>query len=794
MWPWRDWVIRAFNENMPYDQFLSLQIAGDILPDAKQEQILATGFLRNYRQNGEGGIVDEEYRIEYAADRTETSATVFLGLTMQCARCHDHKYDPISQEDYYQFFSFFNNINERGITANDGNSGPEIVIKTEDIQRKIDFIDRQIRALEKEAEEIAAGTQVGEYQKQKIDLNKKLVVDISFDQYSGGYFLNAIKPNEKFKSSGSIDQIEGPLGNAIKFTAYDWVNINKKEIQFDRADPFSFSFFLKVDYDNASISVLNHLGSQAINYPGYEVAIIDGYPTLTMAHSLPAVLIQVQGSQKIVVGNWVHLTLTYDGSSKASGINLYVDGRKDQINITFDKLTQGISNNDRALTIGGRIPYSESSKEYGYIDKLKIYSRQLSAIEAYNLFSQSIEFSDFEQDRKKEHYLLNSQSDYARIYQDIKHLRKQKFEIEDTLVSVMVMEDLPQPRATFILNRGVYDAPGKAVFPNTPEAVFPLRHDARADRSGLANWLVERRNPLTARVAVNRFWQFIFGQGLVKTGEDFGNQGALPSHPELLDWLAVTFIESGWNIKELLKTILLSSTYQQSSTVDANMRAKDPDNFFLSRGPVIRLSAEQIRDCVLAASGLLNPQIGGPSVKPYQPAGLWEEKGEFSKLKYYVQDTGSNLYRRSLYTFWRRTSPPPSLVTFDAPTRDVCTPARQATNTPLQALVLQNDPQFVEAARILAERVMRKEKEGQKQIALAYRLLTGLQPKQEVLMLLEDLRQKEMVKFYRDDEKAKQLMTVGEHAYDQSLNTSEIAAMTVICSAIMSFDETLVKR
>ena len=794
MWPWRDWVIKAFNANMPFDQFVSWQIAGDKIPGASQDQILATGFLRNHRQNAEGGIVDEEYRIEYAADRTETSATAFLGLTMQCARCHDHKYDPISQEEYYEFFSFFNNINERGITASDGNSGPEIVLKSPEINRQIAFIEQRIEEELRATKDIESNLLQEEIQSIKINLTEQPMVALSFNSFNGTHIKNDINPKEKFGISGRINTLEGPLGKAIKFTAFDWVNIDKKECHFNRGDPFSFAFYIKYDEDDPYISVLNHLGSKAANFPGYEVFISSGYPAIRLVHSLPAVLMEVRGLHKIRKNTWEHVVITYDGSGRASGIKIFINGEEDSINIIHDNLLQGIANGKKSVTVGGRIPYNETNKGFGYIDEVRIFGRQLSAVEANVLFRGSSTNVDFSIQQKKEHYLLTAHHEYKEILQRIHALRKEKFAIEDTLVSVMVMEDLPNPRPTFVLDRGVYDAPGKQVFPATPSSIFPLPKGQLSDRSGVASWLTHEDHPLTSRVAVNRFWQFVFGQGIVKTLEDFGNQGALPSHPELLDWLAVHFRETGWDIKAFLKMLMISSTYQQHSSVSIKERALDPENRYLARGPSARLSAEEIRDCALAASGLLVEQLGGPSVKPYQPQGLWEEKGEFSILKTYKQDRGSGLYRRSLYTFWRRTSPPPSMTTFDAPTRDICTANRQETNTPLQVLVLLNDPQYVEAMRVLAEKTIRSESEDRPQIIQVYRSLTGLFPRRETLNLLHDLKISREKRFAGNPQAARKLIHIGEYPVDVSLSPDQVAALTVVCSTIMSYDETLVKR
>jgi hypothetical protein len=410
----------------------------------------------------------------------------------------------------------------------------------------------------------------------------------------------------------------------------------------------------------------------------------------------------------------------------------------------------------------------------------------------YNEASQkSLSYSD---ESLKRHYLLNHSKEVKTVREKIIDLNKQRNAIQDTLMGVMAMEDLPEPRPTYILGRGGYENREKQVNPDTPKAILGFADSLPKNRLGLARWLVDKKNPLTARVIVNRFWKLYFGQGIVNTVEDFGSQGSLPSHPELLDWLALEFISSGWDIKAFQKLIVMSATYRQSSSVTEKSRKNDPSNTLLARGPSTRLQAEFIRDCALSASGLLNLDIGGASVKPYQPAGLWSEKGEFSVLKNYNQDHGKKLYRRGLYTFWRRTSPLPSMSLFDAPNRDNCTVIRQQTNTPMQALVLMNDPQFVEAARVLSERVIRENSTKKDQIIHAHRLLTGKMPNDEVLELLIQLELDARENFSRNTDLVKKLLAVGEYPVDLSLPSLEVASMTIVNNTLLSLDETVMKR
>lgn len=798
MWPWRDWVIKAFNENMPFDQFITWQIAGDKLPNATKEQRLATAFLRNQKLNAEGGIVPEEYLVEYAADRTETVATAFLGLTMQCAKCHDHKYDPISQKEYYQLYDFFNDVNERGMTQNDGNSGPQVLLSTEDVDDKIAFINQKIAEQEAQLSELKASIEKDALPVPVINLKQDLLVDLSFERKEGNQVFDDAASKVSHVIRGEAKKAEGRNGAGFKLGAYDLVNVKNEYLDFDRSDAFSFSFWVKAFHENDYLPLLFHLGGKNDGYRGYEVAIIKGYPTIRLIDGLPANLIAVRTPKELSKDKWSHFTFTYDGSGRADGVRIYQDGEKANSTILFDQLAKTFARGRPSIAVGGRQDYQEDTKGHAIIDELKIYNRRLSGIEAIALFQASNgeeETLPYSADNLLEHYLINSSPVWRKINEQVTVLRAEKNQIIDTIPAVMVMQDLPAPRAAFVLERGAYDARREQVQPGTPNAIFAYPKTAASNRLGLAKWLTDRKNPLTSRVIVNRYWQLYFGQGIVKTVEDFGNQGALPHHPALLDYLATRFMESGWDIKKLQKLIVMSATYRQSSSVSAAQRKADPENHQLARGPSHRLQGELIRDVALAASDLLVRNIGGPSAKPYQPDGLWAEiTGNSRILDQYREDIGQQLYRRGLYTFWRRTLPPPAMVTFDAPTRDVCIVKREETNTPLQALVLLNDPQFFEAARVLAQRVL-KEKTGlSDQITLAYRLLTGLKPNAKVVNLLEDHYSEQKEQFIQQPQLADELLSVGQFPVDDHLPPDEISAMSIVCNVIMSFDETIMKR
>jgi len=535
MWPWRDWVIGAFNKNMPFDQFITWQIAGDKFPNATKKQRIATAFLRNQKLNSEGGIIQEEYLVEYAADRTETISTAFMGLTMQCAKCHDHKYDLISQKEYYQLFSFFNNVNEGGLIQKDYNSGPQVLLTTKETDEKIEFINRKIELQEKKVLQYLNSLKTIPDQIPKIDLKKNLQVDLVFENISANKIKNLAKSGESFKLYGEGSLNEGIHSKSLKFSGYDVLSINSKVLDFERSDEFTYSFWLNSHHESDYMPVIFHLGGKNESFKGYEIAIINDLPTIRLVNQLPANLIAVSSNNVLKKNEWNHFTFVYDGSEKASGIKIFINGKKEASRVTYDQLTKSISNNRSIVRIGGHQEYQVEVKGYGFIDDLKIYNRTLSELEVLSIFHQgNLSPSEISVTQLKENYVLNSSRQYQKLTKKIKDLREEKNQIFDTIPTIMVMQDLDEPRPTYILDRGVYDAKLEEVNPGTLNAVFPFPEDFPKDRLGLANWLVDKRNPLTARVIVNRYWQLFFGQGIVKTTEDFGNQGALPSHPDSL--------------------------------------------------------------------------------------------------------------------------------------------------------------------------------------------------------------------------------------------------------------------
>jgi hypothetical protein len=802
MWPWRDWVIKAFNENMPYDRFITWQMAGDLLPNPTREQKLATGFNRNHAQNVEGGIVNEEFRVEYVADRTNTLGTAFLGVTMECARCHDHKYDPISQKDYYSLFSFFNNVDEAGqISWDDAMPVPTMLLTEARHDSLIQFLDEQLKGAENKLSTIAA-QEKKEFDQWKNTLANKPLFDpakglqahFTFDKLVKDAFINEVSAKDKGVVLDPV-VVPGKFGNAFQSNGDDILKLGKVGI-FNRANPFSIGVWINIPQD-LSKGVIFHKGNGDIlyNFRGYFLNLKDNKIELLIAHTWPYNNIVKITEQVLPKEQWVHLLMTYDGSSKADGLKLYINGKEAPMITEKDNLYKDIllaGEDQPGLQIGA--DWRGIGFKNGLVDDLLIYTRELTAIEASELVQLAQKrLSDQPQTHDEKalshYYFTNVSATYQKGLRELEKLREEKNKAVKNIPEIMVMEEMKKPRPTYLLKRGQYDNYGEQVRPDVPNSILPYTKDFPKNRLGLAKWLTHPDNPLTARVAVNRYWQIYFGKGLHKTANDFGNQGGLPSHPELLDYLAVNFRESGWDVKALQKLIVMSATYRQSSHASPALMEKDPENILLARGPAFRLTAEMVRDNALAASGLLVSKIGGPSVKPYQPEGLWAVN-----MTVYKQDTGQALYRRSLYTFWKRTNPPPSMNTFDAPDRSNCTVQRQQTSTPLQALVLLNDPQFVEAAKVLAERANKIYNADKDQIVYMYRLLTGRKPSEREVTILQKLYAKEQEKFRQSPHKMKGWLSAGEYKFTEEIDAPALAAGTVVASTILNSDAFLTRR
>jgi len=847
MWVWRDWVIKAFNQNMPYDEFTLEQVAGDLLPNATDDQKIASGFNRNHMITLEGGAIPEEYHVEYVVDRVSTTSTAFLGLTMGCARCHDHKFDPITQRDFYRFFAFFNTVPERGLDGFKGNAVPVLPMPSHPQQEQLEQLKTQIAATLATLPEKEILAQRNEWQKSALTSlaepsREGLTAYFPFDgdlkdASQGHHDAQAVRGEAVFE--------EAIVAKGADFSPETQVSFGNQG-DFERAKPFALALWLDPSPAHG-VDVLQKRDAGK-NWCGWELAVDDpaysgnqkrvAYLQMRFAARWPDDAFEVETKERVALNGAHHLLIDYDGSAKASGLRLYIDGKPVESEVLKDQL-RGDFHTSAPLQIGDK---NLGAPFEGRLDDLRIYNRMLSGAEAEELAirlparalllalegrpaqemaslqpakpAEEVQIGEEDKAQTKEekekalekerqtrlsdYFLEHAAPDKERqLYGQLKDLRKEKAKLEDAIPTVMIMAEMKKPRDTFVLGRGQYDNSKEKVTPGTPAVLPPMAPGLPINRLGLARWIVSSSNPLTPRVAVNRYWQEYFGAGIVKTSEDFGSQGEQPSNPALLDWLAMEFVATGWNVKAMQRLIVTSATYRQSSRVTPELEERDPENRLLARGPRFRLPAELIRDNALAVSRLLDDRIGGPSVYPYQPKGLWEEMAFGSGFtgQVYTESTGRDLYRRSMYTLWKRTVPPPALVTFDAPDREKCTARRSVTNTPLQALVLMNDPTYVEAARFLAARMMTEGgKTASGRIKYAFRLATGRAPDSQESAVLVEAAKQALSDYRRHRSEAAALLTVGASKSDPSLNPQELAAWTTVASIILNLDETITKE
>jgi len=778
MSPWRDWVIDAFNKNQPYDQFVTWQLAGDLLENPTREMRLATAFNRIHPQNMEGGIVDEEFLIEYAVDRASTSGQALMGLTVACARCHDHKYDPISHKNFYELTSFFNNINESGqISWNDALPTPTMLWTNEEEDKMlaymkglVDTSEEQVKQAKKTiAPQIEQWIANHNYRYEK-GSKKGLVGAYNLNTKS---LVNSVRPSQKatmkreYTEGQPIDLVAARTGKGVKFNGDTWLDLKEVGV-FGRNEPFTVGVWAKIPKDITDGNIFHKSDGAILHaWRGYHLKIVDNKLEIVMAHTGPDNAIKEQTKIEIPKDVWAHYAVTYDGSSKAAGYKVYLNGVELETEVIDDNLFKNIlfgRKTEPALQFGARLRGKGIAG--GIIDDIRVYSRELSGIEVMALAEnedlkillakapQALGMK--EKELLKQHYILN----FPTIKQELSKLvevRKAYVDSIEPIKEVMIMKEAKTKQA-YVLERGVYDARAEKVFPNTPEFLPAFSKDAPKNRLGFANWLFHKEHPLTARVAVNRMWQHFFGVGLVKTSEDFGNQGEMPSHPKLLDHLALDFIEKGWDMKAFNKMIVMSATYRQDSRASESLRNLDPENRLLARGPSKRMTGEMLRDNALAASGLLNAKIGG-----------------------------------EMYTIWKRSVPHPTLATFDAPARDVCTIRRQETNTPLQALLLLNDPTYIESARVLGKK-MSEISDDKKGVQWAFRSLTGRTPVQKELEVLLALKENEYKKFASNQAKMKGWLNTGEFRLAEGDDKASVAANAVVASTIMNLDATITKR
>ncbi len=803
-WPWRDWVVRSFNANLPIDRFITWQVAGDLLPDATREQKLATAFNRLHRLTNEGGSVAEEFLVENMADRVHTFGSVFLALTMECTRCHDHKYDPVGMRDYYSLGAFFNSIPERGFYSSAAIQPAPGLLLPDAAQEKVlaeaeQRLHEAAAAVESRRSESDADFEAWLAGAPGSPSRAGLVSHLTFDGEGPAAELEDAAGAPAAKGNG-LPRTAGKSGQAVKLDG-DTGIVLPGRLEHERCDPWTVDLVIRDNEGEEGAVVLLHRSfGTDVGYNGLELLLNDGHPEARIVRDWPGNAIGVRAESRIPRGQWVRVTCTWDGSSRAAGLSLYLDGVPLETGITADKIWKSIatrSHGDGTAAIGQR--FRDRGFRGGEVDELRIYNRTLAPLEVAALhdppaWGEALA-SPSSRAELKEAWLSAVDPGYRGALAALREARSALIAVEEGVFEIPVMQETAEPHPAHILARGAYDAPrgkdNEVARDTFSQILIPFPADAPRDRAGLARWLTDPRHPLTARVFVNRIWANFFGSGIVETSDNFGLQGSLPSHPELLDWLARDFISHGWDLKRLCRNIVLSATYGQDSRTRPDLAQRDPANRLLARGPARRLSAEQIRDLALCASGLLRQRDGGPPVSPYQPGGdLWRESNSMSPP--YRRSQGDDLYRRSLYSVWKRTAPLPNMLAFDSPTREVCTIRRPQTNTPLQALVLLNDVQFVEAARALAAKVYPLPAE--QRLAAAFLACTSRPATERELALLGELHAEQLGIFKADPEAAKKLLLPGESPAARDLDPAEAAALTVACQAILNLDASVWNR
>jgi cytochrome c553 len=858
MWRWRDWVIDAFNRNMPFDQFAVEQLAGDMLPRATPAQVIATGFNRNHRGNSEGGIIPEEYAAEYVIDRVDATATVFLGLTAGCARCHNHKYDPLTQQQFYELYSYFNNIPEYGKARRQGNSPPYMKAPTSEQQPQLAQMDAELVAARAaytrlnaqlvaaqaaweptaaKSEPVAWGPAHGLVAYYPLDGN--LAVPVAVLQPRAAPRAGAAPARAAGAGGapgaggpafggapGAAGPQQGPMGGpvpatgpltaqngAAQFTtgkvggaaSFDGQRFIQGEdiVGFSSYgfydDKYSVTAWIEPTSGTGAIVTRN---ADVFEPTGHGLNLFEGHVQYNYVSKWLDEGIRLQSKKTVSLDQWHHIALTYDGSRYAEGVKLYVDGEAWEWEVQLDDLNNPRPLGRQPVRIGGG--GGPQNRFKGDIDEVRIYNRDLSAAEV-GVLADPIPIAEIAakpasartpaQAAKLRDYFLEhaAPASVMTAWKTLRTAQDTRDKYYESLPTVMVMQELPKPRQSFILNRGEYDKPGTPVQSKLPAFLVQASLQAKytPNRLGLAKWLVSAENPLMARVTVNRFWQQYFGTGLVRTSEDFGSQGELPSHPELLDWLAVDFRESGWDVKRLQRLIVLSATYRQNSIPSAELLERDPANRLMARGPNVRLSAAMIRDQALAIAGLLVEKTGGPSVYPYQPPGLWRDLNSYED---YTQGHGDDLYRRSLYTFWKRTIPPPTMVNFDASSRESCVVRTGLTNTPLQALDLMNNTQYVEASRRLAQLMMQQGgATPDARIGYAFRRATARLPRPAEAAVLLRAYNEQLASFKLKPADALKYVSQGESPRDEQLDVPELAAYASVASLIFNLSQTITK-
>ncbi len=806
----RDWVINAFNRNEPFDQFTIEQLAGDLLPNHTLDQQIASGFNRCNITTNEGGAIAEEYLVLYARDRTETTAQVWLGMTAGCAVCHDHKFDPLPQKEFYALSAFFNNTTQAAMDGNVKDTPPVIFVPKPEDKKRWEAVAAELPTVRKELDE-RKKTARGEFDKWVADASAEKIaamvptdglrMQAKLNEGSGKTVSMLVDGQERSLAINSGIAWDAGHVAELCFKSQPGDAIEVAEAgDFDNNQSYTAAAWVKLSKGGQYGAVIAREDDEH-GYRGWDLWVENGKVGAHLINKWDSDAMKVLSKKVIKVGEWNHLMVTYDGSGKAEGLKIYVNGELQPTQVMVDQL-KSTTRTTVPLKIAQRNKMSRL--DGALIQDVRVYGRALAAPEAMQLAKATRaawlatkskdKRTPKETDELFSWWLTAEDKPTQELFGRLAGLEQEEATMKGHGITAEVMQEKSDKPMAFVLYRGEYDKRRDQVAPNTPSALPPMSPDAPKNRLGLAKWLVRPDHPLMARVTVNRFWQEIFGTGIVRTSGDFGSTGEPPSHQELLDWLAVEFRESGWDVKKMIRLIVTSATYRQAATLTPDKLEKDSQNRLLSRGPRFRMDGEMVRDYALAASGLLSAKIGGPSVRPYQPAKVWEAVAmPESDTRIYKQDHGESLYRRSMYTLWKRAAPPASMDIFNAPSREVCTVRRERTDTPLQALVTLNDTQFVEAARVLAEHALKAAADDDGRIDfIARRLLARPFRDEEVATVKSSL--KDLLDFYKahgDD--AKQLIAVGEMSADPKLDPPTLAAWAMLTNELMNLDEVLNK-
>ena len=811
MWSYRDWVINAFNRNMPFDQFTIEQLAGDLLPEGTLDQKIASGFNRCNITTNEGGAIAEEYLVNYTRDRTETTSAVWMGLTAGCAVCHDHKFDPLTQREFYELAAFFNNTTQAAMDGNIKDTPPIVFVPKSEDRERWTALSKEVAETRGQAEarkqaatadfdkwlaEQSGTSPGGEAPKELLHLHLPL------NEGKGKALQAKIddQPREVV-ATGKGAWVEGHVAEKAYKIRKD-VNVEVSDAgDFEKDQSFSYSLWINLPKNPMAAALVARMDDQH-DFRGWDIWVEDRKVGTHIIHRWPDDALKVVSTNQLAPEKWHHVLITYDGSSKAAGVKIYVDGQPQPTAIAADSLKNTIRTTV-PLKLGQR--HTQSRYNNVAIQDLRLYRKALSQVEVdqvrksvrlnYLVAKPADKRSEADRSELFDWWLNGMDATFQQLQSKLAVLNQEDAAIRSRGTIAHVMQEKAEAPVAFVLHRGEYDKRREQVQPTVPKFLPEMPSELPRNRLGFAQWLLRPDHPLTARVTVNRFWQELFGTGLVPTSGDFGVTGQMPSHPELLDWMAVEFRESGWDVKKFYRLLVTSTTYRQSSAVTPEKLAKDEKNSLLSRGPRFRMDAEMIRDYALAATGILVDKIGGPSVKPYQPDGVWEAVAMIgSNTRDYKRDTGENLYRRSMYTFWKRSAPPASMDIFNATARETCTVRRERTNTPLQALVTLNDEQFVEAARHLAQQALLTGGDSvQARLDFVARRLLARQLSAEELQVIEPNLKTLLDHYAAHAEDAKKLIQVGESKADPTLQPVELAGWTMMVNELMNLDEVLNK-